>query len=569
MSKPVLKKKPKTTAVVGSPEADRLDKETLRALGTAMVSAKGRAPFSIPKKTDEVVKRAQVLNNSRDGAEIELSAMLHAIDENRSWAEYGMSDMAEFAESKLEISPSKARTLANHYRHFVNLGLKPQLFSGENAVNFSKFKQIVKAVNLGLIDKASIVEWLPKLKSGGEGSTTTSRLNADIKALVNSASPEDLTGADPIKKFSLMMKQSELAGFDAVLNTYMEALGTDDASAALSQALMQAASNAIADDQGVSTFKGVAKMMAALATQAPVIPVMIPLSDDYNYDNLGCNPARKIYGNFTDGGVKFCLAASREAAAAHLNLADSAIREFDFSVSPELCPSAEYAGLPETFEKTDTVEVEESPKETIEAPASEEAPIIEETSNNVDHQHAVDDVVVTVSKGKDVLVKILAVDGDTYTVKNVDDKTLEFKHKARGRKIKAKDITGVYVPETGTADVVEDVAGSPDHDDEFIDIDMGADSGDESVEVVAPAGIDTSVLDGKEPKDVLDAVRVIATEVHTAAGPLAAKAIPDYFRSKKLGKKSTMEDLRAGFIFAAEVAESNGVELSIFAGAAE
>lgn len=563
-------KKKAVIPVAGSPDANAIVSGNLRELGEQMMSSTGRAPFSIPRKTQDVISRAKELNGSRDNQEVELSAILYAIDQARSWAEYGMSDMSEFAEKKLEISPTKARTMANNYRHFSNLGLEPRLFSGKDAVNFSKFKLLIKPINLGLITSENVAEWLPKLKSSGEGAITTSGLVLDVKTLVNTATPEAVAMADPNRKFSVMMPQSQLKGFDELLHAYMDAIGTQDSSEAVIHAVSEAASNVVADDQSVAAYRGVQNLVDAIAVQAPVIPIMVPIQDGCEMSNLGVNPANKVYGNLTSSKIEFCLAASIEDAAAHLGMDVKSVRAFDFTVSDELMPNRTYAGGDQAFAQEETIEVEEeveAKQETPEVTPEPEEEVSTPEAATDGSIFSVDEFVITKLKGEEVAAKILSVDGKTVTVKNVDDAG-KFKHKARGRKITDKDILRVADIEIEiTSDAPK--AAAPTADSKFEDLtDLTTDEGEDDLMSITD-GVDLSVLEGLSVAKIIDLVRAIAREVNQAKGGKAAEAITNYFLKYKLKKTSKIEDITAGFVHAVEVAQEHGVTLGIYAGASE
>ena len=563
--------------VPGSPADLQASRKELIAAGRELIKkSKSSKGLDIPKNLDEMVSRIKDVSGSRDVMEIELSAMLCRIDDDKAWVSYGHKDLASFAENELSMSPSKARTMANNFRHFVNLGLDDRLLASGN-INFSKFKMLIKPINLGLITSDNIEEWLPRIANSGPHVLPTGRLTAEVRALLSS---DAVVASDPVMKFSVMMRTSEVEGFDSLLNAYCESLGTDDVSEALIHALSVAASDAVADDQAVAAFRGVKNMVGAIAKVAPVVPVLVPTSGDYDFDNLGCNPVKKIYGDFVHGSPVFCLAASPESAATHLGIELKAVREFDFSISPELLPATGFSGSPGTFDKIEEPPGDPLPntrmEEQKEDPEPKDEPVQdiaqEETEEEqVVPEFAVGEVVVTVVRGAEVKATVLevAVDGSTitYKVKNCDEYG-DPMHKARPRKCAEKDILRVSPIKEKEAEPQKEAKSDTEEEPEESKADSEVEEDDIFNSVFDEADKETearefiSTLTAEwESSAILKATKQVASAVQTVGSPSAAKDIIAYFRDRKLGKKSDVRDLREGLVKAAVVAAEYDIDL--------
>lgn len=333
--------------VAGSPAAEReqaLTQAAMREIGADLINTNAPASFTIPAAVPELVSRAKQLNNERESDEVELSAILHKMAEDRIYAQFSYSSLGEYAESELEISGSKAREMAGMWQKFIELGLKPNILSGRTGVMFSKFKMLGPAIADGKINKDNIAEWIPLTRRTGDGAATRSIIEARVREL--RVSPDGTDNPTAEKRFSFNLPADQAAGFLATLESLKEAWNAPTDGAAIHRAITAAAAAAIEGSTKQTEVIGLIGLSNMMARLAPVAPVMVALDESLTFDNLGVHCIDRVYGSFrTDKNPgRFCLASSKASAAALLGIPEDSVREFKLALAPELMPTVAYTG---------------------------------------------------------------------------------------------------------------------------------------------------------------------------------------------------------------------------------
>jgi hypothetical protein len=332
-----------------------------------MLAAPGIDPFKIPEEPAKIIERARELNTQRDEEELELSVLLDRVETDKLYLSRGYKSLAEYAEKELDIGGSKARQMSANYGSFVKLGLRLGLLGGPEGVSFSKFKVIVSAVNKELITSKSVVEWLPLLKKSGRGALTRGLLEEHIKALAQTSE----VPADVERRLSFAVPAEMYQPMLNAINTFREAAGIESDGAAITRALALAASAHIEDGSKTAASMGLLGLREMMAQMAPVTPIFFSNDSTASFDNLGVHPINKVYAGVSanssnkDWGT-FCLAPSKAAAAKLLGIAESAVREFDLTISPELLPTTRHIAAAAATEPV----IAEADKPKASAPAA-------------------------------------------------------------------------------------------------------------------------------------------------------------------------------------------------------
>jgi len=363
-----------------------LSKAALRKIGKELIDADVKDPFTLTDDLHDLAERARELNDGRETNEVELSAILHKLAEQRAYLQHNYSNLSEYAEGELSISGPKARAMVSNWQQFLELGLKPGILAGAQGVMFGKFKLLSRAISDGAIDKKNIAEWLPLLRKGGEGAATRSIIETRLRELrVNPENPEK-AAAD--KRFSFKLGGDEAPGFVETLEVFKESCKVESDGAAIFRALTLAAAATIEDAAKQTTVMGLTGLINMMARLAPVVPIMYSTANDATHDKLGVHVVNKVYGSFrTDKNLgSFCLAANRAAAAETLGIPVDSVREFDLILSPELMPEVQFEGGLIRDVVVQDATAEESGDDSDSEPVVQETVVANITENDVNKQ---------------------------------------------------------------------------------------------------------------------------------------------------------------------------------------
>lgn len=334
-----------TDSVAKSPDANReleLSKAALREIGQEILTSKGQAPFKLPEKVDALIERAKNLNSARQGDEIELSAILHKMEEDRVYLQFNYKSLSDYADGELRIAGSTARSMISNWRMFLDLGLDPKILSGPQGVMFSKFKLLSKAIRTKQITPANIAEWLPLIRKDGPGAAPRKVIETQVDNLTATAGEDAVVS----KRFSFALRPEEAVGFLDTLEVLKESYGVESDGQAIFQAVIATAAAQIEDAAKQATCIGLIGLSNMMARLAPVTPIMYSEDPNVSFNNLGVHVVSKVYAVFrADKNVSnFCLAPNKAAAADALSVSESSVREFDLVISSELKSEATYEG---------------------------------------------------------------------------------------------------------------------------------------------------------------------------------------------------------------------------------
>jgi len=349
------------TAVAGSPAAKRdeaLTEKALAEIGETMSATAAEAPFVIPNSTEKIIERAKELNKARDEEEVELSALLHKLEADRTYNQFECANLSEFAIQYLDMSGSKARSLSSAWSHFLNLGLKPEILGGKDAVSFVKFKLLLPAVSRNVIDKDNIAEWLPLIKKDGKTALTRQAVESKVKALTAKAQTE-AADEDKLIRVSFMIRGSLAEPFHQLIETYKEATGVTSDGEAIFHGMNAAAASVIDRAPGQATIGGITNLVDMIARLAPVVPIIYSNDPGITLDTIGVPVVNKVYYSSSwKANPAMCVASDLSTAAKFLQVDSSEVRVFSLTVSPELKPQIKSADLVSVTEKDSAPETQ-------------------------------------------------------------------------------------------------------------------------------------------------------------------------------------------------------------------
>lgn len=482
----------------GSPAAEqdkKLTRKALGELGDEIINRKGRAPFAIPKDPKDITTRATDLNTARDSGEVELSALLYVIRggpgrEAPLYTAEGFDTFEEYCEKKLDISSSKGRTLATNWEMFTEtLGLPPHVL---RVVSFNKFKLLVAAVKAGHINNSNVREWLPLLQNDGPTALSRPELEKQVKDFMakrEGSGKED--DKDPMRAFRINFRQSEIDGFIETLANYKENVGLESDSEAVQQALDFAASNAISDSGKVAMGTGIVGLVNMIARMANVTPILVSNDEEnFNFETMGLHPASRIFcvidtrGESGEWG-RMCIAGSKEAAAAHLGVKVTAIREFQFSVAEDIRPTAQYlaASVSEIVEPEETQlsfsdDEEDSEAESL-AEAGDDVDVAREDVSFSFTDENIGDFIRCAYKDEgeiDAEIISVNVEDEVLKIKQVDE---NWEATGRAKAIAFSDVREIYEfddeEDEVEASAEESESGEEEAEDESLDLSISAD----------------------------------------------------------------------------------------------
>lgn len=327
------------TPVAGSPAAKRdaeLTEKALAKIGEDMTTSAASAPFEIPKSVDKIIERARELNKARDEEEVELSALLHKLEADRTYNQYECANLSEFAIQHLDMSGSKARSLSAAWGHFLSLGLRPEILGGKEGVSFVKFKLLLPAVTRDVIGKDNISEWLPLIKKEGKTALTRQAVESKVKSLTAKAQTE-AADEDKLIRVSFMLRGSLAEPFHQLIETYKEATGVSSDGEAIFHGMNAAAASVIDRAQGQATIGGIVNLMDMIARLAPVCPVIYSDDPGITIDTIGVPVVNKVYYSSSwKVSPTMCLATDLATAAKFMKVDESEVRVFSLTLSPEL-----------------------------------------------------------------------------------------------------------------------------------------------------------------------------------------------------------------------------------------
>lgn len=528
-----------TAPVSRSPVAEKeiaLTKSALKKIGKEMLEARGRAPFSIPKKADEIISRATTLNGERDAGEMELSALLHAAQEMNLHTVEGFANLSELAQERMGISGSKARTLANNYGYFTSLGLEPKLFSGKNAISYSKFKELIKGIKAEVITSRNILEWLPLLTNSGPTALSLRDIQKRVKETLMKAGGEDGEDQVTMKKFAFEVPSDQLETYADILETLKESLGVDSDSAAILRSLQSTASANIEGAEGQVAYMGLSGLRKMMAGTAPVIPVIIPDDENVTFDTVGVPVVPTLYFAMKATNPEACFATSKEAAAKALGVASSSVREMNFVVAEDI-----REGLPKFQGQFKTGDVDLDEVEEVDPEALVEEEVEEVDAYEIDESWVGTTVTAT--------YKDEEIEGEIVKV-NEDDGIVSIKVPgARGRpkNVAFADVIDVVEDEAeeltleDEEEVEEETPETAAEETEELSFD------DEEDEEETPEAPEFDIEDTQAMSNYVVAIGTALKKTKDAANIKRAKAIQKHF--EVLQKEYAGQENAKGLIF--------------------
>jgi hypothetical protein len=331
----------KKKSVAGSPAAKRdeaLTEQALAQLGEELKASAKEAPFVIPETVEKVIERARELNKARDEEEVELSALLHKLEADRTYNQYECANLSEFAVQHLDMSGSKARALSAAWSHFLNLGLKPEILGGKDGVSFVKFKLLLPCITRDVINKDNVAEWLPLIKKEGKTALTRQAIESKIKTLTAKAQTDE-SDDDKLVRVSFMLRGSLSEPFRQLIEMYKEATGVSSDGEAIFHGMNAASASIVERAQGQASIGGIINLMNMISRLASVAPLIYSDDPGITLDTIGVPVINKVYyAQSWKVGTAMCLATDISAAAKFMQVDKSEVRVFSLALSPELKP---------------------------------------------------------------------------------------------------------------------------------------------------------------------------------------------------------------------------------------
>ena len=353
----------KKKAVAGSPAAKRdeaLTEQALAQIGEELKASAKEAPFVIPETVEKVIERARELNKARDEEEVELSALLHKLEADRTYNQYECANLSEFAVQHLDMSGSKARALSAAWSHFLNLGLKPEILGGKEGVSFVKFKLLLPCVTRDVINKDNVAEWLPLIKKEGKTALTRQAIESKVKTLTAKAQTEE-SDDDKLVRVSFMLRGSLSEPFRQLIEMYKEATGVSSDGEAIFHGMNAASASIVDRAQGQATIGGIVNLMDMIARLAPVSPLIYSDDPGITLDTIGVPVINKVYYSSSwKVSPTMCLATDLATAAKFMKVDESEVRVFSLTVSPELKPQVKSADLTSAVAADDVSKTDQS-----------------------------------------------------------------------------------------------------------------------------------------------------------------------------------------------------------------